>query len=159
MSCWCLLVTVILDGHEVSETERLFLLNWKAMRKARRRQQKKSLEQIPYFLSESQMTDQVYSHVSSVPVAPPTLPALPARQLPYRCKKRYRQETAIQKLPQLIHSEELPSAKQVEDNFKLPELAPYRSIISQQGHLVNKLSNHQVPEKPWRTFEVLTEQR
>lgn len=135
----------MLDGHEISETERLFLMNWKVMRKARRRQQKKSLERIPYFLSEAISDPTV---LSSAPV-PPTFPALPARQLPHRCKR----------LPRLTQSEDAPSAVRVEDNFKLPELVPYQSIIAQQQQLMNKLSGHQLPEKPWRTFEVLTEQR
>lgn len=119
------------------------------MRKARRRQQKKSLEQIPYFLSEP-ISDPVL--LSTVPV-PPTLPALPARQLPHRCKRTHRHD--IKKLPK---SEDLPGTGRVEDNFKLPELVPYQSIIAQQEQLINKLSSHQLPEKPWRTMEVLTEQ-
>lgn len=139
----------MLDGHEISETERLFLMNWKAMRKARRRQQKKSLEQIPYFLSEP-ISDPVV--LSSVP-APPTLPALPARQLPRRCKRTHQQDATHKKLPQLTQSEDMAGAGRVEDNFKLPELVPYQSIIAQQEQLMNKLSGHQLPEKPWRTLE------
>ena len=138
--------TVNLDGHEISETERSFLMNWKAMRKARRRQQKRSLDQIPYYLSEP-VSDPIL--LSSVP-APPTLPALPARQLPRRSKKTHHD---IEKLPQITESEDSGMM-----DFKLPELAPYQSIIAQQEQLMNKLSGHQLTEKPWRTLGVLTEQ-
>lgn len=143
----------MLDGHEVSETERLFLMNWKAMRKARRRQQKQSLEQMPYILSEPLSSDPVI--LSSVPL---TLPALPARQLPHRCKKMSHNEVThkMHVLPQLVHSEEVSGLRKVDNDFKLPELAPYKSIIAQQEHLMNNLSSHHLPEKPWRTYEVMT---
>lgn len=142
----------MLDGHEVSDTEKLFLMNWKAMRKARRRQQKKSLERMPGIYSEAHPSDSVIR--SSVP-APPTLPALPARQLPHRLKKRKNtiHEPTFHKLPQLMLSEEVPDNTRVED-FRLPELAPYQGIIAQKGHLVNTLSSNHLPEKPWRTIEV-----
>lgn len=78
-----------MDGREVGETERQFLVNWKAMRKARRKQQKEfrdprmepsdSLKTIP-------TVEQILS--ASRPAPPLTMPALPARQLPRR-KKRH----------------------------------------------------------------------
>ena len=146
----------MLDGHEVSETERQFLMNWKAMRKARRKHQKRSLEQIPYVVNDTLPS----SHpvfISSAPAPPPTLPALPARQLPHRCKKLIHQEPTSSNqfqnnLPTL--TKEMTNAVDFGD-FKLPELAPYQSIITQQGHLTSALSNQQLPrERTWRTMEV-----
>lgn len=143
----------MLDGHEVSDTEKLFLMNWKAMRKARRRQQKRSLEQMSCILDDALPSDPV---IFSVPV-PPTLPALPARQLPQRCKKR-RNPTEFgqihSKLPQLVLSEQVPEIPNVEENLKLPELIPYQSIIAQQGHLMNALSSNHLPEQSWRPIAV-----
>ena len=114
------------------------------MRKARRRQQKRSLEQMQY--SEAVPSDLVI--LSSVPV-PPTLPALPARQLPHRCKKQTNESIPLRSnLPQLVLSEDMDRVK-VEENFKLPELVPYKSVIAKQGHLINN-------NQPWRTVEVMT---
>lgn len=142
----------MLDGHEVSDTEKLFLMNWKATRKARRRKQKLSLE-LSCVYDEALPSDPVT--LSSI-LAPPTLPALPARQLPHRCKKRNNPASEpVHKLPQLVLSEEASNKmKSGEENFKLPELVPYQSTIAQQGHLMNALSNNYLPEKPWRTVEV-----
>lgn len=142
----------MLDGHEISETERLFLVNWKAMRKARRQQQKKAL--VEHFLNEPISDPIVLASVA----APPTLPALPARQLPRRSKKKHQQEATHKTLPHLTQVDELPAAKNIEDSFKLPELVPYQSIIAQQEQLMNNLSGHPLQEKPWRTLGVLTEQ-
>ena len=141
----------LLDGHEVSDTEKVFLMNWKKMRKVRRRLQKQSLEQMARFFGETVTSDPVV--LSSIP-APPTLPALPARQLPHRCKKRESDSVSlsqIQKLPQLVTSNEVGDKMKVDGNFKLPELVP---IVSQQGHLMNTLSNDYLQEKPWRAIEV-----
>ena len=142
----------LLDDHEVSDTEKQFLMNWKKMRKARRRQQKQSLERMSHFFDET-----LPSTFSSVP-APPTLPALPARQLPHRCKKRNTAGelpsiTQIHQLPQLLATDEVKNKIEVEENFKLPELVPYQSIIAQQGHQMNALSNY-LPETSWRAIEV-----
>lgn len=132
-----------MDGHGVSETEKAFLMNWKAMLKARRRQQKRTLQQIPY-ISEK-LSEQLSSDAAIIPAPPLTLPALPARQLPRRNKKCSHHETSFshmqEKLPQLVNHEEVQPTREVDD-FKLPELVPYQSMIAQQGHVVNTLSNH-----------------
>jgi hypothetical protein len=134
-----ILTIVMLDGHEVTDTEKAFLMNWKTMRKARRRLQKQSLGQMPFFDEASSSGPTI---LPSIPV-PPTLPALPARQLPRRSKKPNNHESQIKRLPQLVISNE------IDGSFKLPELIPYQSIITHQGPLLNALSN----EKPWRTIE------
>lgn len=134
----------MLDGHEVGEMERQFLMNWKAMRKARRRQQKRSLEQIPYYQINEKASVPLIFHDAG-PAPPLTLPALPARQLPHRCKKVMYQEHSVRN--NLDHCEEIEGGF---DDFKLPELVPYhQSIITQQGNLMSK-------EKLWRTIEVGT---
>ena len=133
---------MILDGHEVSDTEKVFLMNWKAMRKARRKQRQQSLEQLIAVPAAAP---------AILPSAPPlTLPALPARQLPHRCKKRrhYIHESAPfsyvhNQLPQLISEEIEVTEPDTKKDFKLPELAPYQSVLTQKEHL---LSNH-LPEK------------
>lgn len=112
------------------------------MRKARRKQQQlQSLEQLP-----SNYNKTVPLNPAILPSALPlSLPALPARQLPHRCKKRrhYIHESApfsINRLPQLIPEEiEVTEPDTKKDDFKLPELVPYQSVIAQKGNL---LSNH-----------------
>ncbi len=151
-------LAVILDGHKVSPTERQFLMSWKVMRKARRRQQKRSLEQMSYVMNEALPPSTHSIFHPSGPAPPLTLPALPARQLPHRCKKVIHQEPSSsgQIHNSTVHTEEMVGAMEF-DGFKLPELAPYKSIIAQQGHLMSTLSNQQLPrEKPWRTIEVAT---
>ena len=125
---------VMLDGHEVSKTEKTFLMNWKAIRKARRRKQKRSFEQIQYY-GEKIPSD---AAILSVP-APPTLPALPARSLPHRCKKVQSSINDVSsKLPQLVFSEKTGSTD--DENFKLPELVSY-----QQEHLIDALNPSHLP--------------
>ena len=121
---------VMLDGHEVSETEKTFLMNWKAIRKARRRKQKRSLEHIQYYGETIKSSD---AAILSVP-APPTLPALPARRLPHRCKKQSSMNDVGSKLPQLV------SGSTDDENFKLPELVSY-----QQEHLIDALNPSHLP--------------
>lgn len=124
------------------------------MRKARRKQQKQSLEQM------SLLFDETLPPTFSSATAPPTLPALPARQLPHRCKKRSNPAelpslSQIHQLPQLLAADEVQNKIKVEENMKLPELVPYHAgIIAQQGHQMNALSNNYLPEKSWRTVEV-----
>lgn len=84
-----------LDGREVSENERQFLMNWKAMRIARRNQQKPDL----FDQLAEQGTTVAYSNKHKTGVAasktallataslPVTLPALPARQPIRRCRR------------------------------------------------------------------------
>ena len=87
---FCCSVAVNLDGRETTETERIFLLKWKEMRKARHKQGKK-----PYPLM-SDTTIEGSSHAAyphrntrkSMFVHPLTMPALPARQLPRKRKNR-----------------------------------------------------------------------
>ncbi len=72
----------MVDGKEVSDTERQFLVNWKAIRRARRKNQ-------------TQVTDPL-TNIETIPTAkqilhkgppPLTMPALPPRQLPRRIKQ------------------------------------------------------------------------
>lgn len=84
--CFCHVGVV--DGREVSETEKQFLVNWKAMHKARRKQQK--VLQAPRMEpSESSKAIPTAKQIltSSRPAPPLTMPALPARQLPRRQKR------------------------------------------------------------------------
>jgi len=81
---------VSLDGREVTETERTFLLKWKEMRRARIKQEKKLTSDTT--VESSSHT--VHSHEKtkkSMPVHPLTMPALPARQLPRKSKNNYQQ--------------------------------------------------------------------
>lgn len=76
----------MLDGREVGETEKQFLINWKAIRKSHRKHYKEAVQ--------TETTESVMDiiptakHISSRPALPMTMPALPARQLPRR-KKRH----------------------------------------------------------------------
>ncbi len=71
----------MVDGKEVSDTERQFLVNWKAIRRARRKNQKQvadplNIETIP--------TAKQILHKGPPPL---TMPALPPRQLPRRIQQ------------------------------------------------------------------------
>lgn len=112
-------------------------MNWKAMRKARRKQQQQSLEQIPCNYRT------VPPDPAILPAPSLTLPALPARQLPHRCKKRrhYIHESAPfshvhNRLPQLIPEEMEVTESDTKKDFKLPGLVPYQSVIARKGHLL-----------------------
>lgn len=76
----------VVDGHVISETERQFLLSWKAMRRARRRQHRQARAGlIPDGVPTAQQI------LSSLP-APLTLPALPARQPLRDWRKKLQQQ-------------------------------------------------------------------
>ena len=133
----------ILDGREVSDMERQFLINWKVMRKARKRQQKLSINQMTSFFSDflpsGPDTYSANQILPAIPVPPPTLPALPARQLPHRCK-RSSQQQAHQLLPLLQAPNKVPVSSETSEleDFRLPEIAPYETVIVRHdGSLLN----------------------
>ena len=81
---------VSLDGREVTETEKIFLLKWKEMRRARIKQGKKLMSDTT--VESSSHT--VHPHKNSkkiMPVHPLSMPALPARQLPRKSKSKHQQ--------------------------------------------------------------------
>ena len=100
--------TGIVDGREVSELERQFLQNWKAMRKARRRQKRQARAELTGLIPPAQQT------LSTIPPpVPPTMPALPARQpLKTDWRKKQGAEQEEVRLPELVqtsNSQRLPA--------------------------------------------------
>ncbi|CAI8027842.1 hypothetical protein GBAR_LOCUS15856 [Geodia barretti] len=96
----------MLDGREVSDTERLFLASWKATRKARR----KALHQHKV---QQGLQSSAHYVLSSDPPPPMTMPALPARS-PLRQWRKIHQQMrggAGQhiSLPTIVHLQQ-PSA-------------------------------------------------
>lgn len=151
----------MLDGHPISDMERIFLMNWKAMRKARRKQQKKSHEQISCdnILSELASNPSIKKTNSSISVPPLILPALPPRELPHRCKK-VNQQDIRSKLPQLAHHNQLEEPitgelKRGAKDLTLPEIAHNQGVIT-QASLWDSSSNNQLPENMlWRSRAVV----
>ena len=137
----------MLDGREVSETEKVFLMNWKAMRKAHKRHQKSST-QIPSIFS-SMLPSNVIPPANKIysSTLPPTLPALPARQLPRRRTKH--NQPVPEEFPRLINPEEVQMVYE-KDELTLPELVP---VLTQPGsYFRDKLR----PLESWRTTKVIT---
>lgn len=124
-----------LDGREVSETERQFLMNWKAMRIARRKQQKAN----SFDLLAEQLAHKT-TKAARLPKAglPVTLPALPARQLPRRSRLR---NIAKYKDTEDYRATLLPDnplaqmvAKDVSEGLRLPKIVSEQrpSLVAQQ---------------------------
>ena len=150
--CIVLLVYVVsLDGREVNETEKLFLMKWKAMRKARRNKSKTLMEAIPYHDSSSDAHIASVSHVlMSAPVYPFTLPALPVRLLPRKGKKPYQKHqylttTIPYQFPNsLDHYVDLCVRKKPEE-VRLQEVASIQSLIADLGKLPTNLQGCYLP--------------
>ena len=171
---------VNLDGREITETERTFLLKWKEMRKARHRQEKKVASDTTIESS----SHSIPHHTKKImPVHPLTMPALPARQLPRKRKTRHLanlditshighdiEKTALAWNGEYVLSEAVSgtrtndikdsktykfmdeSAKGNEkaDNLKLPEIVPHQSIIAQSGNLLSGLQPDNLQRKLWQ---------
>lgn len=139
-------MTGSLDGREVSETERQFLMNWKVMRVARRKQQKadaltEQTGSMPMAYSKYQKTQQfTSSSKAQLPKAalPLTLLALPARQLPRRRKRamqyqhtEHQPEYRTMLLPVYSVAE---VSKDISGGLRLPEIVPDQlpSLVAQK---------------------------
>ena len=93
--------TGIVDGREVSELERQFLQNWKAMRKAQRRRRKRQTRAVMTGLIPP--AQQILSTIP--PPVPPTMPALPARQpLKTDWRKKQGAEQEEVRLPEIVQT-------------------------------------------------------
>ncbi len=88
--------TGMVDGKEVSENERQFLVNWKAIRRARRKQQRQVLDY------PDPSTTAIPTTKKSI-YPPLTMPAFPPRQLPRRIKQH--QSSELHKVAVPIHQE------------------------------------------------------
>ena len=146
-----------LDGREVSETERQFLMNWKAMRIARRKQQKAN----SFDLLAEQLGSSVAhktAKAARLPQAalPLTLPALPARQLPRRSRRTIAQYQDTEDYRAML----LPDnplahmvAKDISEGLRLPKIVPEQrpSLVAQRGSAMDSLLmiQHQ-PPVGWR---------
>ena len=149
-----------LDGREIKVTERQFLMNWKAMRIARRKQQKADTFDI---LAEQLGSSVAYStshktaavsKATRLPKAalPLTLPALPARQLPRRSRRTIAQyQDAENYRAMLLHDNPLAqvAAKDVSEGLRLPKIVPEQkpSLVTQRSSAMDPLLmvQHQSP--------------
>ena len=134
------MLTGVVDGKEVSDTERQFLVNWKAMRKARRKHQRHLME-YPDPLTNS---DAIPTAKQIVYKAPPplTMPALPPRQLPRRTKHQHL--PAPGPVPQLsTHTvrAKLESHREQSVGIKLPNIvSTYNQVPIARRSIVEKVS-------------------
>ena len=149
-----------LDGREINETERQFLMNWKAMRIARRKQQKADAfdmlaEQLGSSVaySMSHKTAAV-SKATRLPKAalPLTLPALPARQLPRRSRRTIAQyQDAEDYRAILLPNNQLAQVvpKDISEGLRLPKVVPEQqpSLVAQRSSAMDPLLmiQHQPP--------------
>ena len=125
------------------------------MRKARKLQQRQSMEQIPQYLSELLPSSSVALSANTilppVPVPPPSLlPALPARQLPRKGKKQ-----GYEGLPH-IDSTNVQKSSAIRSELKLPNLVPYQSAIAQPSSFMTPANNFSLPDKSWRTMDYIS---
>ena len=128
------------DGREVSETERQFLMNWKAMRVARRKLQAGQMESVT--MAHSNIHHKISNSNPHLPkpAMPLTLPALPARQLPRRSRRTasYYQGTEYQPDYRALMLSDYSMAqavpKDISRGLKLPQLVPGQvpSFVAQQ---------------------------
>lgn len=140
-----------LDGREVSETERQFLMNWKVMRVARRRQQKadvlaEQMGSVTLANSKNDKTQTASSLKAQMPKAalPLTLPALPARQLPRRSRRivlgyqeaEHQADYRTMLLP--VYSLAQVASKDVCEGLRLPEIVTDQlpSLVAQKTSVV-----------------------
>lgn len=147
-----------LDGREVSETERQFLMNWKAMRIERRKQQKVNSFDLLAEQLGSSVVHKIHAKAARLPKAalPLTLPALPARQLPRRSRRTIAQYQDTEDYrAMLLHDNPLPrvAAKNVSEGLRLPKIVPEQrpSLVTQRGSAMDSMLmiQHQ-PSVGWR---------
>lgn len=134
----------MVDGREIGDTERQFLINWKAIRKARRKHQRRAVE---YNQCELRDSNQAISKAKQIIYrAPPplTIPALPPRQLSRRIKQQpkfsLQLKTNIQQQQEIVeHSSSL----------KLPEIVSPYTMGSQsiRKSIVGGLSPIEKPQQ------------
>ena len=99
--------------------ERQFLMNWKAMRKARRRRQRQTRE--GEFLPTAK-------HIPTALPVPLTMPALPARQ-PLKTRKQHSSLLEDDtKLPDII-----PSHFPMDTLSPLKEVPEWRTVVTSYG--------------------------
>lgn len=147
-----------LDGREVSETERQFLMNWKAMRIARRKQQKAN----SFDLLAEQLGSKIHhsTKAARLPKAalPLTLPALPARQLPRRSRRTIAQQYQDTEdyRAMLLPNNPLTQvvARDVSEGLRLPKIFPEQrpSLVAQRDSVMDSvlMIQHQ-PPVGWRS--------
>lgn len=121
--------TGVVDGKEVSDNERQFLVNWKAMRRARKKQRK---QQVLEYHDQLATTQTIPTSKQSL-YPPLTLPAFPPRQLPRRIKQHH----------QLA---ELPEPED-RNYVKLPHIVK-TTAIDTKGITVDKVSTFKNPKPP-----------
>ena len=147
-----------LDGREVSETERQFLMNWKAMRIARRKQQKANSFNLLAGQLQSSVAHKTQVKAARLPKAalPLTLPALPARQLPRRSRRTIAQYQDTEDYrSMLLHDNPLAQvvAKDISEGLRLPRIVPEQrpSLVVQRGSAMDSMLviQHQPPVS-WR---------
>lgn len=129
-----------LDGREVSETERQFLLNWKAMRVARRKQQQTAELGASVAYGRNFKTSVSKSKAPFFKSALPlTLPALPARQLPRRTKKNTQYHQADVDLHHYGgYTMAEATSKDVSDGLRLPEIPNQMlSLVTQKSSTIH----------------------
>ena len=158
----------VVDGREVGETEKQFLVNWKAMRKARRKQQK-ALQAPRMEPSESSKAIPTAKQIltSSRPAPPLTMPALPARQLPRRQKRHgslvHQQSQFHETLPVYTSHNIVtmhqggytePNGTQQSRGIKLPEI-PAHIVGNQMSANFSPIKNHMHSVMSHRTIHVI----
>ena len=142
----------MLDGREVSETERQFLLNWKTMRRARRKQQRLAQRylQKQNAIDPANVIPTAQQILSSQPAPPLTMPALPARQLPRRTKRPPHQQPQTQDpgLPALasynvvaMHQGMSVLEPIEEQGIRLPEIVSKYTGVTNTSHMAPMLDS------------------
>lgn len=155
-----------LDGREVNQTERLFLMRWKAMRKARRNKSTllndiTLMNDIHHNGFSSNPCIASTKHVLlSASVCPLTLPALPVSVLPRKSKKRFEQDQAITTTFQFPdhfnHYGSVSGIQEEPEELGHAELASYQSIAVHPGKLLTNFQGDYLQRTPWRTSQNTT---
>lgn len=142
-------LAVDLDGRQINETERQFLMNWKAMRVARRKMHRadtlaEQMESVAmaHGKSHKNSTSKLRMPQSAMPL---TLPALPARQLPRRNKRAPHHHQETEHHPADYRAMMFPGysaaqmiSKDISEGLRLPQLVPDRgpSLAAQRSSTV-----------------------